>query len=90
MSKIVGSVSKVLNEKVVQVSLVGGILFFILANTKTFDMVQKLLEKVLGLVGVDAKLRGTSLLTFHSVVYALLLWVILTYVLQPVVKMIKN
>tara|TARA_B100001094_G_C18192358_1_gene808156 strand:+ start:4145 stop:4417 length:273 start_codon:yes stop_codon:yes gene_type:complete len=90
MSKIVGSVSKVLNEKVVQVSLVGGILFFILANTKTFDMVQKLLEKVLGLVGLDAKLRGTALLTFHSVVYALLLWVILTYVLQPVVKMIKN
>ena len=90
MSKIVGSVSKVLNEKVVQVSLVGGILFFILANTKTFDMVQKLLEKVLGLVGFDAKLKGTALLTFHSVVYALLLWVVLTYVLQPVVKMIKN
>uniref|UniRef100_A0A6C0F6I9 Uncharacterized protein n=1 Tax=viral metagenome TaxID=1070528 RepID=A0A6C0F6I9_9ZZZZ len=90
MSKIVGSVSKVLNEKVVQVSLVGGILFFILANTKTFDMVQKLLEKVLGFVGFDAKLKGTALLTFHSVVYALLLWVVLTYVLQPVVKMIKN
>lgn len=89
MSKVVGSVSKALNEKVVQVSLVSGVLFFILANTKTFDMVQKLLEKLLSMVGFDAKLKGTALLTFHSLVFAILLWVVLTYVLTPVVKMIK-
>ena len=90
MSKVVGSVTKVLNEKVVQVSLVGGILFFILANTKTFDMVQKLLEKVVSLVGLSVNLKGTGLLVFHSVVYAILLYLILHYLLQPVVKLIKN
>jgi len=90
MSKVVGSVSKALNEKVVQVSLVGGILFFILANTRTFDLVRELVSKVVGLVGVDLKLKGNMLLVFHSVVYALLLYVTLQYLLQPVLKMLRN
>ena len=67
---------KVLNfftEKIVQVSLVSGILFYIVANPVVFTIVEKLLRKVFGLVGINVTLKGDKLVMFHSLVFAILL-----------------
>tara|TARA_B100000945_G_C20196778_1_gene509482 strand:+ start:477 stop:746 length:270 start_codon:yes stop_codon:yes gene_type:complete len=89
MSKVVESIAGVLNEKVVQIALVSGVLFYILANTTTFDFVQGVVEKVFKTVGLTVKIEGSMQLVFHSLVFAGLLFIITKFMLAPLVKMIK-
>ena len=69
---------KVLDEKTIQVSLVSGIVFFLLSNQPVLKFVEDLLKKFLNI-----RLSGNALLLLHSVVFAVLVGVISFYVYQP-------
>ena len=90
MSKVLDQAATLLNEKLVQISLVGAILFYIVASPALFDLVKSLLTKVLAVVGVDFKLEGMKLVLFLSVVFGALLYVSTKYLMGPVVKLFKK
>lgn len=69
---------KVLDEKTIQVSLVSGVVFFLLSNQPVLKFVEDLLKKTLNI-----RLNGNALLLLHSVVFAVLVGVISFYVYQP-------
>ena len=69
---------KVLDEKTIQVSLVSGVVFFLLSNQPVLKFVEDLLKKTL-----NVRLNGNMLLLLHSVVFAVLVGVISFYVYQP-------
>ena len=83
MSQVIDKFTNVLNEKIVQVSLVGGILFYILATPEIFAFMEDLLKKVGVMVNVKIDLTGHNLLIFHSVVFALLMGISVKYVFEP-------
>tara|TARA_B100000214_G_C23842182_1_gene569356 strand:+ start:256 stop:537 length:282 start_codon:yes stop_codon:yes gene_type:complete len=83
MSQVVEKFSGLLNEKIVQISLVGGILFYILATPEIFAFMEDLLKKVGVMVNVNINLTGHNLLIFHSVVFALLMGISVKYVFEP-------
>lgn len=90
MSKVLDQAANLLNEKLVQISLVGAILFYIVASPALFDFVRKMLTKVLAVVGVKMELEGMKLVLFHSVVFGLLLYLSIKYLMGPVVNMFKK
>jgi len=90
MSKVLDQAAALLNEKLVQISLVGAILFYIVASPALFDFVKKLVNKLLGVVGVKMELEGMKLVLFHSVVFGLLLYLSVKYLMGPVVTMFKK
>lgn len=90
MSKVLDQAANLLNEKLVQISLVGAILFYIVASPALFDFVRKLLNKVLGVVGVQMELEGMKLVLFHSVVFGILLYLSIKYLMGSVVSMFKK
>ena len=90
MSKVLEQAASLLNEKLVQISLVGAILFYIVASPALFDLVKKLLTKVLGVVGVNMQLDGMKLVLFHSLVFGCLLYVSVKYLMGPVVQLFKK
>ena len=83
MSQVIDKFSSVLNEKIVQISLVGGILFYILATPEIFAFMEDLLKKLGVMVNVKIDLTGHNLLIFHSVVFALLMGISVKYVFEP-------
>jgi hypothetical protein len=90
MSKVLDQAAALLNEKLVQVSLVSAILFYIVASPALFEFVKTALTKLLALVGVDFKLEGMKLVLFHSVVFGALMYVSTKYLMGPVVKLFKK
>ncbi len=88
--EVVQNVSSFFSEKLVQISLVSGVLFYIVANSATFSFVEKLLKQVLGVVGVNMSLKGEKLLIFHSLVFATLMGFVVKYVFTPLMAAIKN
>jgi|TARA_B110000879_G_scaffold192781_1_gene259071 hypothetical protein len=90
MSKVLDQAASLLNEKLVQISLVGAILFYIVASPALFDFVKKAMNKALGLVGVKVQLEGMKLVLFHSVVFGGLLYLSVKYLMGPVVSMFKK
>ena len=84
MSMIVDKFEGLLNEKLVQVSIVSGILFFIVAHPEVFAFVEKLVKQVGRMVGVSIYLKGTNLLIFHSLVFSVLVGFAVKYVLEPI------
>ena len=84
MSQIVEGFTNILNEKIVQISLVGGILFYILAEPSVFAFVEDLLKQLGSLINVPINLQGHNLLIFHSVVFAILMGISVKYVFEPV------
>ena len=90
MSKVLNSVSKTLNEKLVQISLVGAILFYIVASPALFKWMKHQFEHVLKAVGVKTELSGNKLVLFHSLIFGLLLYASAKYLLDPVVKVVKG
>ena len=83
MSEIVEGFTNVLNEKIVQISLVGGILFYILATTEIFAFMEDILKKIGLVINVDITLTGHNLLIFHSVVFAAFMGIAVKYILEP-------
>ena len=69
---------QLLHEKTAQVSLVSGVLFFVIASQPVFKFVEDLLKKVL-----NVSLSGTPLLLLHSVLFAVLVSVLTFHVFRP-------
>lgn len=90
MSKVVSGVSSALNEKLVQISLTGAVLFYIVASPALFDFVKGLIKKTLGFFGVDFELEGMQLVLFHSIVFGVLLYFSSKYILKHVVDLVKG
>ena len=83
MSRVVESVSDLFNEKIFQVSLVGGVLFYLLANKQVFNFVGDLLKKIGSQVGMSLNLEGNNLVLFHSLVFASILGLAINYIFEP-------
>tara|TARA_B100001094_G_scaffold329787_1_gene393356 strand:- start:744 stop:1028 length:285 start_codon:yes stop_codon:yes gene_type:complete len=83
MSRVVESVSGLFNEKIVQVSLVGGVLFYLLANDQVFNFVGGMLKKVGQSIGMSLNLEGNNLVMFHSLVFGVLLGLSIQYIFEP-------
>ena len=90
MSKVLSGVSTALNEKLVQISLTGAVLFYIVASPALFDFVKKMMKKLLGLFGVDFELEGMQLVLFHSIVFGVLLYFSSKYLLKHVVDLLNK
>lgn len=90
MSKVLSGVSTALNEKLVQISLTGAVLFYIVASPALFDFVKKMMKKLLGVFGVDFELEGMQLVLFHSVVFGILLYFSSKYLLKHVVDLLNK
>tara|TARA_Y100000817_G_scaffold295488_1_gene270251 strand:+ start:5949 stop:6233 length:285 start_codon:yes stop_codon:yes gene_type:complete len=93
MSKVLDSVSKSLNEKLVQVSIVGAILFYLVASPMIFNFVRHNFEHVLRAVGwlrEDREIEGTKVVLLNSVVFGFLLYFSAKYLLGPVVGALKR
>ena len=84
MSQIVEGFTNIFNEKIVQVSLVSGILFYILAEPSVFAFVEDLLKQLGSFINVPINLQGHNLLIFHSIVFAVLMGISVKYVFEPV------
>ena len=84
MAQLEEGFSNMLNEKIVQISLVGGILFYILATPEIFAFMEDLLKKVGIVVNYDIELKGHNLLIFHSVLFAVFMGLSVKYILEPV------
>ena len=87
MAKNVSSkVTSFLNQSMVQMSIVGGILFYILASPRVLSMVNGLVQNVTKMVGVNVSLNSNMLVFLHGVVFAVLFYVSVTFILQPLLK----
>ena len=71
--------NEVFSEKTAQVSLVSGVLFFILGSTDSSKMVSDFMKKTL-----NVSLSGTPLLVFNSVLFALLVGLLTFNVFRPI------
>ena len=78
------------SEKLVQVSLISGVLFYIVANPIVFSMVEKVLRKVLGVVGVNVSLKGDKQVMFHALVFAILMGFSVKYLFTPMINYVGN
>jgi len=87
--KITGQVKDLLNEKLVQIALVGGILFYIVASPALFKYVDDIVKKVTSMVGVNIALTGQSALILHSLVFSALLVLSVKFILDPLMSRIK-
>lgn len=90
MSKVLSGVSTALNEKLVQISLTGAVLFYIVASPALFDFVKKMMKKLLAVFGVDFELEGMQLVLFHSIVFGVLLYFSSKYLLKHVVDLLNK
>jgi hypothetical protein len=84
--KVSGQVKSLLSEKTIQISLVGAVLFYVLASPVVFAFVDDLVKKVAGMVGVNLKLEGNALVILHSVVFGALLYGSVRFLLEPLMK----
>ena len=84
--KVSGQVKSLLSEKTIQISLVGAVLFYVLASPVVFAFVDDLVKKVAGMVGVNLKLEGNALVVLHSVVFGALLYASVRFLLEPLMK----
>ena len=89
VQKVVESDSGLFNEKLVQISLVGGVLFYVIASTTTFKFVEELFQKIGGVVGLSFKLQGTNQMIFHSLIFAVLLGLCVKYIFEPLMSVLR-
>jgi len=86
MSNVIGQFSGVFNEKIVQVSLISAVLFYVVANPWLFGQVDTVLQSVGRTVGVSLRFEGQGLLILHSLVFAVLVGFTIKYVFEPLLK----
>ena len=87
--KITSQVTDLLNEKLVQIALVGGILFYIVASPALFKFVDELFKKVASIAGVNLALTGQTALIVHSLVFSVLLVISVKFILDPLMSRMK-
>lgn len=83
MSRLVTNLKEVLDEKTIQISLIGGILFFVLSQPATYSYVSNLLKQLGSMIGYGINLQGNNLIILHSIVFAILLSLSVKYILEP-------
>tara|TARA_Y100000389_G_scaffold22671_1_gene19380 strand:+ start:4728 stop:5000 length:273 start_codon:yes stop_codon:yes gene_type:complete len=87
MAKNVSSkVNIFLNQSMVQMSIVGSVLFFILASPTVFSLVDRITQRVGKSVGVDIRLNSNMLLFVHALVFGVLFYLSVTFILEPLLK----
>jgi len=86
MSNVIGQFSNVFNEKIVQVSLISAVLFYIVANPWLFSQVDTVLQSVGRTVGVSLRFEGQGLLILHSLVFAVLVGFTIKYLFEPLLQ----
>lgn len=79
-------VTTFLNQSMVQMSIVGGVLFFILASPTVFSLVDRLTQRAGKAVGVEIKLNSNMLLFVHALVFSVLFYVSVTFILEPLLR----
>ena len=84
-SDVTSALSNVFNEKLVQIAVVAGVLFYVVANPAVFKFVDSNLKKL-----VNLNLSGNNLLIFHSFVYAVLLVVAVNYLFDPLMSKMRK
>ena len=84
-SDVTSALSNVFNEKLVQIAVVAGVLFYVVANPAVFKFVDENLKKL-----VNLSLSGNNLLIFHSFVYAVLLVIAVKYIFNPLMLKLKK
>ena len=87
--KITGQVKDLLNEKLVQIALVGGILFYIVASPALFKYVDNIFKKVASMASVNIALTGQTALILHSLVFSFLLVLSVKFILDPLMSRMK-
>lgn len=88
IDKVVNRVGDILKEKIIQVSIVSGILFYILAEPSVFAFVETLIKRLGKIININIELKGHNLLIFHSVVFSILMGFSIKYVFEPL--FVKN
>ena len=86
MSNVIGQFSGVFNEKIVQVSLISAVLFYVVANPWLFSQVDTVLQGVGRTFGVSLRFEGQGLLILHSLIFAVLVGFTIKYVFEPLLK----
>lgn len=79
-------VTTFLNQSMVQMSIVGGVLFYILASPRVLSMVNKLITTITKTLHTSIKVDGNMLVFIHGVVFAILFYISVTFILQPLLK----
>jgi len=90
MSGVVSKLRELFNEKLVQVSLVSAVLFYIVANPMLFDFVDNSLKSLFKAVGASFNIGDQGLLIVHSLVYAVLLGLTVKFLMEPLLAMRGN
>ena len=81
--RILGRLDNLMNEKIVQISLIAGILFYILAEPSVFAFVDDLLKKLGAMFNYNINLQGSQLLLFHSFVFAMFMGISVKFIFEP-------
>jgi hypothetical protein len=87
MSGVVSKISELFNEKLVQISLVSAVLFYIVANPMLFDFVDNSLKSLFTAVGASFNIGEQGLLIVHSLLYAVLLGMSVKFIMEPLLAM---
>ena len=90
MSGVVSKMSGLFNEKLVQISLVSAVLFYIVANPMLFDFVDNSLKTLFTAVGASFNIGEQGLLIVHSLLYAVLLGLTVKFLMEPLLAMRGN
>ena len=89
MAAVVSRIGELFNEKLVQISLVSAVLFYIVANPMLFNFVDNTLKTVFSTVGLSFNVGEQGLLIIHSLVYAVLLGISVKFLMEPLLAMRK-
>ena len=84
-SDFLSNIPFVFTEKIVQISIISGILFYIVANPVIFNIVERLITEVFSCVGFTIVLKGENLLIFHSLVFAVLMGLSTKYLFSRII-----
>jgi len=80
----------VFTEKIVQISITSGILFYIVANPVVFKIVERIITEIFSCVGFNIVLKDEKLLIFHSLVFAVLMGLSSKYLFGHLFKKFLN
>ena len=89
-SDFLSTIPFALTEKLVQISIISGILFYVVANPVIFKFVEKALTEAFSCLGFTIVLKDEKLLIFHSLVFAVLMGLSTKYLFSHLFKKLLN
>jgi len=81
---------KILTDKVSRLSLFAGVLFMIMASTPFLKNSVDVLNSLCKLFNTTCTTDGNVLLLLRSLVFAVAMWVSVTYVMEPVYQRMEE